>query len=380
MFHPFGRSGPDSADSAISLSEPPVVDKSEEPPPGCGTIGAMPLQHHHPKLAESAVALQPIRSGERSRLGWVLALTAVVMVAEAIGGILSGSLALLNDALHMLTHFLTIALSYVAILIASRPAPADKTFRYWRLEILASMVSAISLIPVSAFVIYEAVERWNHPVPINLLAMCGVGVIGLAANVGSAALLHRHSKHDLNIRGAFLHMLADTVSSVGVVAAAGLVYGTGWLRADPLIAGAISLLILAWCWSLVRESGRILLESVPKHVKVEEIEAGMKTVEGVLEVHDLHVWTITSRMYSLTAHVRLREDLPVSETEEIGRELEKLLDERWEITHVTLQFEVAEPADLACEDSQGKPVDCGQPGSRPRDGHDHPGHDHGHSH
>ncbi len=335
----------------------------------------MSEQHHHPKLGESAVALRAVRSGERRRLGWVLALTALVMVGELVGGLLSGSLALLNDALHMLTHFLTIALSYVAILIASRPAPPDKTFRYWRLEILASLVSAITLIPLSAFIVYEAVERWFNPVPISVAAMCGVGLVGLVSNIASAALLHRHSKHDLNIRGAFVHMLADTVSSVGVVAAGLLVWKTGWVRADPLIAGAISLLILGWCWSLIRDSGRILLESVPKHMKLGDIEAAMQAVAGVLEVHDLHVWTITSRMYALTAHVRLREDLAVSQTEDIGRELEKLLDDRWEITHVTLQFEVAAPKELPCERNSAGP--CGPPA--PAHAHDH-GHDHGHSH
>jgi len=333
----------------------------------------MSEQHHHPKLGESAVALRSVRSGERRRLGWVLAITGLIMVAEAVGGILSGSLALVNDALHMLTHFLTIALSYAAILIASRPAPPDKTFRYWRLEILASMVSAISLVPLSAFVIYEAVDRWFHPVPIQVAAMCGVGLLGLLTNIVSAALLHRHSKHDLNIRGAFIHMLADTASSVGVVAAAGLVYWKGWVRADPLIAGSISILILAWCWSLVRDSGRILLESVPKHMTLGDIEAAMKGVDGVREVHDLHVWTITSRMYALTAHVRLCEDLPVSRSEEIGRALERLLDERWEINHVTLQFEVAAPTELPCERDSSGP--CGPPS--PAHAHDH---GHGHPH
>jgi cobalt-zinc-cadmium efflux system protein len=255
----------------------------------------------------------------------------------------------------MLTHFLTIALSYAAILIASRPAPPDKTFRYWRLEILASLISAISLSPLSGFVLYESVERWISPVRIEVGAMLAVGLLGLLTNIASATLLHHHSKHDLNIRGAFLHMLADMVSSLGVVAAAGLVYWTGWVRADPLIAAVISLLVLGWCWSLVRDSSRILLESVPKHMKLEDIEEAMRGIEGVLEVHDLHVWTITSRMYALTAHVRLKEDLPVSRTEQVGRDLEKVLDERWEINHVTLQFEVTPVRELPCErDSEGK--------------------------
>ncbi len=337
----------------------------------------MPEQHHHPKPAESAGALRAVRSGERRRLGWVLLITAVVMVAEAVGGYFSRSLALVNDALHMLTHFLTIALSYAAILIASRPAPPDKTFRYWRLEILASLVSAISLIPLSGIVIYESVERILSPVQIDVRAMLAVGVLGLLTNVASAALLHRHSKHDLNIRGAFLHMIADLASSLGVVAAACLVQATGWLRADPIIAAGISVLVLAWCWSLVRDSGRILLESVPKHMTLGDIEGGMKTVEGVLEVHDLHVWTITSRMYALTAHVRLREDVPVSRSEEIGRALEKLLDERWEITHVTLQFEVTPARELPCErDAAGNCIPDMPPQAV---AHPH-GHDHGHGH
>jgi len=183
---------------------------------------------------------------------------------------------------------------------------------------------------------------------------------------------------DLNIRGAFLHMLADLVSSLGVVAAAGLVYWTGWVRADPIIAAAISGLVLGWCWSLIRDSGRILLESVPQHIKLEDVEAGLKGVDGVLEVHDLHVWTITSRMYSLTAHVRLREDVPVSRSEEIGRTMEKLLDDRWEINHVTLQFEVTPLRELPCErDTAGN---CVPPDATPAPAHAH-GHDpHGHSH
>jgi cobalt-zinc-cadmium efflux system protein len=326
-------------------------------------------QHHHPKLHEDAGA---IRSGERSRLFWVLVVTGIVMVAELAGGLLTRSLALLNDAVHMFTHFVTISLSWLAIVIAMRPAPPDKTYRYWRLEILASLVSGISLIPLSGWVIYEAVDRWFHPVEIKVEAMLGVGLIGLVANVVSALLLHRHSKHDLNIRGAFLHMLADCLSSVGVLVAGGVVFFTGWTRADPLIAAGISVLVLVWCLSLVRDSGRILLESVPHHMKLADIEAAMKSIEGVLEVHDLHVWTITSRMYALTAHVRLREDLAVSATEDIGKKLQALLDERWEINHVTLQFEVAPGEALACE--QSPTGTCAAP--KPAGEHDHHGHAH----
>jgi cobalt-zinc-cadmium efflux system protein len=325
----------------------------------------MSEQHHHPKLSESAIALGAVRSEERGRLRWVLLLTAAVMAGEGIGYFFTHSLALLNDALHFLTHFVTIALSYLAILIAARPAPPDKTFRYWRLEVLASLISGISLMPVSAVVLYEAADRWLSPVPIHTGLMLVLGAVGLVVNILSAAILHHHSKHDLNIRGAFLHMLADCVSSLGVLAAGAIVHFTRWTQADPLIAAGISVLILMWCISLVRDSGRILLESVPKHMNLSEIEAAMKTVEGVLEVHDLHVWTITSRMYALTAHVRLREDLPVSQTEELCDRLKKLLDERWEINHATLQFEIAPSETLACE--RGRSPGSGE-GARPGDG------------
>src|SRR6185295_10003348 len=149
-------------------------------------------QHHHPKLAESSSRTGVVRAGERNRLFWVLAISGVVMVAELVGGILSRSLALLNDAVHMFTHFLTIALSWLAIVIAVRPAPPDKTYRYWRLEILASLVSGISLIPLSGWIVYEAYGHWVHPEEIKVEAMVGVGLIGLIANIVSAGLLHRH--------------------------------------------------------------------------------------------------------------------------------------------------------------------------------------------
>ena len=179
--------------------------------------------------------------------------------------------------------------------------------------------------------------------------MLVVGAIGLAVNLVSAALLHAYSKHDINVRGAFLHMLADTASSVGVMAAGAVVAFTGWRQADPLAAALISGIILVWCFSLLRESGRILLESAPRHVELGRIGADMKGVEGVQEIHDLHVWTITSRMVALTAHVRLKADLKVSETEEIGRRLQRLLEERHEINHAILQFEVTDGRELSCE-------------------------------
>lgn len=316
----------------------------------------MPELHHHPKLSESGVWRGTVRGGERARLFWVMVLTGGTMAGEFVGALLTGSLALLGDAVHMLSHFLAVALSYAAILIALRPAPPDKTYRYWRVEILASLINGITLLPAAGYMIYKAIERLLDPVEIDALGTLAVGTLGLAVNVACAALLHRHSRHDLNVRGAFLHMLADSASSVGVLAAAGAVHFMGWQAADPLIAVAISGLILAWCVSLLKSSFRILLESVPRHVELEQVRNAMREVSGILDVHDLHVWTITSRMHALTAHVRLAEDVPVSRTGELSRRLRRLLDERYEINHATFQFEVGETEALRCEHEHCPPA------------------------
>ena len=309
----------------------------------------MSESHHHPKLAESSVAIDAHRHGERSRLLWVMILTAVTMAAELAAGFWTRSIALQGDAWHMLAHLLSTALSYAAIVIACRPAPPDKTFKYWRVEILAGLINGLALLPVAGYVLWESIQRLRNPQPILAQWTLVVGAIGLVVNLVCAALLHRHSHHDLNIRGAFLHMLADTASSVGVLLAAGAAWAFGWTWADPAIAAMIAVLILVWCVSLVRASAGVLLEAAPRHVDLEQIRSAMKDVEGVLEVHDLHVWTITSRMYALTAHVRLRDDMPVSRAEEVGCALRTVLDERWEINHATLQFEVEEGSRLTCE-------------------------------
>lgn len=308
----------------------------------------MSESHHHPKLAESSVAID-VRRGERSRLAWVMALTALTMAGELVAGFWTRSLALQGDAWHMLAHLLSTGLSFAAIVIACRPAPPDKTYKYWRVEILAGLINGLSLLPVAGYVLWASIDRLRHPEPILAMWTLVVGAIGLVVNLICAALLHRHSHHDLNLRGAFLHMIADTASSVGVLLAAGAAWAFGWTWADPAIAAFIAVLILVWCVQLVRASGGVLLEAAPRHVDLEEIRAAMKAVDGVLEVHDLHVWTITSRMYALTAHVRLRDDMPVSRAEEVGHALREVLDRRWEINHATLQYEVAEGSRLDCE-------------------------------
>ena len=326
-----------------------------------GRLRSMSESHHHPKLAESSMAMDAVRCGERSRLFWVMILTAVTMVAELAAGFWTGSLSLQGDAWHMLAHLLSTGLSFAAIVIACRPAPPDKTYRYRRVEILAGLINGLALLPVAGYVLWEAIHRLRAPHAIEAKWTLIVGAIGLVVNLICAALLHRHAHHDLNMRGAFLHMVADSASSVGVLLAAGAAWALGWNWADPAIAAGIAVLIFIWCVSLVRSSGAVLLEAAPRHVDLEEIRGAMKAVDGVLEIHDLHVWTITSRMYALTAHVRLRDDMPVSRAEEVGRSLRTVLDQRWEINHATLQFEVEEGSRLDCEREH-----------QPATGHPHP--------
>jgi cobalt-zinc-cadmium efflux system protein len=309
--------------------------------------------HHHPHLGDSHAHLSAVRSGEKARLLAVLLLTAVTMGAEFAGYAWTRSVALLGDAIHMLTHLLSLGISSGAVVLATRPSPPEQTWRAWRIEILAGLVNGLALLPAAAWVLYESWERFRNPVEIRPGATLLVGGIGLAVNLVCAALLHRHSHDDLNIRGAFFHMLADGLSSVGVLVAAAAVWLWNWTPADPLVAVLISLLLLGWCVSLVRSSTRILLEAAPPHVKLDEVRAALRTIPGVRDVHDLHVWTITSRMHSLSAHVELEGDPSVSAAEEIGRRIQALVDERWEINHATLQFETSRVEADCCPAGEG---------------------------
>ena len=302
-------------------------------------------------MADTRLQLPRVRSDELRRLSLVMLLTGTTMVVELVGGYLTGSLALLGDGIHMFTHLLAVGISYLAILIALRPAAPERTYRNWRAEILGSLFSGVALIPLAGYVIYEAFQRFQDPtLKIDVLPMLGVAVIGLVVNIVCALALRDHSKEDLNVRGAFLHMVADTASSVGVLVAGCALYlwpAATWL--DPLVAGLISVMILIWCVGLLRQSCAVLLEAVPQHVVLEELRESMKGVSGVDDVHDLHVWTITSRMYSLTAHVRVGRDISLSETEKIAEGVRDLLDSKYHINHVTLQFEVSTGESLQCE-------------------------------
>jgi cobalt-zinc-cadmium efflux system protein len=260
------------------------------------------------------------------------------MFAEAVGGWLTNSLALLADAGHMLTDVAALTLTLAAIWFASRPATAKKTFGYYRLEILAAFINGIALVLISLFVIYEAYERWQSPPEIKGSALTIIAVGGLVINLVCAWLLHGNHEHDLNMRGAWLHIMGDVLGSVTAIAAGVLIVAFGWLWADALCSVLISLIIIG-AWNLIKESVNVLLEGTPAHINLKAVEETIRQTADVEDVHDLHIWTITSGMEALSVHIIHRET--VSQKALLQSVRAKLHDE-FGIDHLTIQMETVE--------------------------------------
>ncbi len=272
----------------------------------------------------------------RRRLSIVLVLTAVYMVAEAVGGWMTGSLALLADAGHMLTDVAALALALIAVWFGSRPATSSKTFGYYRLEILAALINGVALILISLLIFYEAYQRWAAPPAVRSGLMMLVATGGLIINLVCAWLLHGDHKDDLNVRGARLHIIGDALGSVGAILAGALMWLYGWYAADPLFSSLISLLIIWSSWHLIRESTNVLLEGTPAHINLAAVEDVILQTDGVEDVHDLHVWTITSGREALSAHVIHAETISQAE---VLKELRTKLSDRFGVDHLTIQLE-----------------------------------------
>ena len=261
------------------------------------------------------------------------------MLAEAFGGWFSNSLALLADAGHMLTDVAALTLTLAAIWFASRPATSKKTFGYYRLEILAAFVNGIALVLISMWIIYEALERWNAPPPVKGLELTVIAGGGLVINVICAWLLHGGHEHDLNLRGAWLHVIGDALGSVAAIVAGVLILSFGWLWADAAVSVLISLIIIFGAWNLIKESVNVLLEGTPAHINLTAVEDAIRGTENVKDVHDLHVWTITSGMEALSVHIVHEET--ISQKSLLQRIRAKLHDE-FGIDHLTIQMETLE--------------------------------------
>ena len=275
----------------------------------------------------------------KGRLLWVLGLTSVYMLAEAAGGYLTNSLALLADAGHMLTDVAALALALLAVWFGSRPATPQKTFGYFRLEILAALTNGVALVLIALLVLYHAYERFQAPGEVETGLMLAVATGGLAVNLFCAWLLHASHAGDLNVRGAWLHLMADAVGSVGAITAGLLMRFYGWRRADAAVSAAIALLIIWSAWHLIRESANVLLEGTPAHINLASVEQAIRTTGGVEDVHDLHVWTITSGLEALSAHVVHARG--VSQPALLG-ELRAKLHDQFGVDHLTIQMETEE--------------------------------------
>jgi cobalt-zinc-cadmium efflux system protein len=296
--------------------------------------------HHHHEEHSNGISIRPLKI--------TLVLVLVIMVAEIIGGFLSNSLALLSDAGHMLTDALALGLSWFAMNLARRPATSTRTYGYHRAEIMAALINGTVLVVVSVFIFYEAYRRFSEVPEVKGPLMLTVAVIGLIANLIGMALLRRGSRGSINIRAAFWHVIGDMLSSVGVIIAGIIIYITGWYIADPIVAVSVGIVILLGAVRIVKESVNILLESVPEHIEMEKVTAAVKAVPDVTDVHDVHIWTITSGIYALSAHLSIA-DQTVSQSCDILTRVNKVLAQDFNITHTTLQIECKEcPTGLVC--------------------------------
>ena len=274
-----------------------------------------------------------------TRLKIALGLTFLYMFAEAVGGWLINSLALLADAGHMFTDVAALSLTLAAIWFAARPANAKKTFGYYRLEILAAFVNGIALVLLSLWVIYESYERFYNPPEVKGLQLTVIATGGLIVNLIAAYLLHGDHEHDLNMRGAWLHVVGDALGSVTAIVAGGLIIAFGWTWADAVCSALISFIIIFSAWRLIHESVNVLLEGTPAHINLKAVEETIRQTEAVEDVHDLHVWTITSGIEALSVHIVHSEKTPQSEL--LGKVRERI-HAHFGIDHLTIQLETVE--------------------------------------
>jgi cobalt-zinc-cadmium efflux system protein len=276
------------------------------------------------------------RHTETLRLKLALAISSIYFFAELIGGFLTNSLALLSDAGHMLSDIAALALSLFAFRIAKRPATVSSTYGYHRAEILAALFNGLTLWLIVGVIFAAAYNRFLDPPAVKSYGMMIVASLGLLVNVVAGAVLYGSHHHNLNLRGAFLHVVSDALGSVGAIAAGLVMLLTGWYVADPVISILIGLLILHSSWSLVKESLSVLMQAVPKGIRLEDVQQALEGVEGVSKVHDLHVWAVTSDIYTLSAHAVVESG---GDFHQVLNGIEDTLKERFNIEHTTIQLE-----------------------------------------
>lgn len=282
--------------------------------------------HQHPDVSNTPV----------SRLWGALGLTGGFMLAEVVGGILTGSLALISDAMHMLTDAAALAIALVAIHVGRRPSDLLRTYGYARFEILAAAFNALLLLAVAFYILYEAWKRLSLPQEIQSGGMLLIAVVGLVVNLTSMRLLTSHKDESLNVKGAYLEVWSDMLGSVAVITGAAIIWFTGWQWVDSLLAVGIGFMVFPRTWVLLKDCVNILLEGVPPGMRLADVHAAITTVPDVASVHDLHLWAITQSQPSLTAHVVLAE---FADGETVRRAIEQRLRDEFDLHHTTLQME-----------------------------------------
>jgi cobalt-zinc-cadmium efflux system protein len=299
--------------------------------------------HTHSHLREAA-------KQTTTRLSLSLFLTLAFVIIEAGAGIFANSLALLTDAAHNLTDVIALGLTWFAVRITAQPANAQKTYGYHRAGILVALLNSTTLVLISLGIFYEAYRRFLSPPEVQSTVLIGVGLIAVVINLVTALLVHRGSQHDLNLRSAFVHLMGDVLSTIGAVIAGVIIYFTNANWLDPLVSVLIGFLILYNAWGILRDAVDILLESTPRDVNIKNMVDDIIQVEGVLGIHDIHVWSLTQSLRTMSAHI-LTDDLHISAGANIQRQISEIVRHRYNIAHATLQLECVDclPDGLYCD-------------------------------
>lgn len=294
--------------------------------------------HHHGALKTA------------TKLKYGIIITAVILILEVAGGILSNSLALLSDAGHVLADGIALSLSWYGVRQAARPSSSRMTFGYHRVGVIIAIVNAVSILIIAAIILYEAYQRFYQQPEVNSIMMLTVAVIGLAANIFVASWLHREQQESLNMKSAFWHAIGDALASVGVITGAIIIMLTKLYWVDAAVSVFISLIIIFAAWGIFKEGTRILLEAVPGNISLKEVQAALLGIPAVNDVHDLHVWSISSNLHSMSCHVLL-DDCSISQAESVRQQIEDILRQRFGIGHTTVQTECTQcnSGDLFCE-------------------------------
>ena len=300
-------------------------------------------QHTHSHLREAA-------KQTTARLSLSLFLTLAFVIIEAGAGIFANSLALLTDAAHNLTDVIALGLTWFAVRITAQPANAQKTYGYHRAGILVALLNSTTLLLISLGIFYEAYQRFVNPAEVRSSILIGVGLVAVVVNLVTALLVHGGSQSDLNLRSAFVHLMGDVLSTIGAVIAGVIIYFTNANWLDPLVSVLIGFLILYNAWGILRDAVDILLEATPRDVNIKNMVADIIQVEGVLGIHDIHVWSLTQSLRTMSAHI-LTDDLHISAGADIQQQIGEIVRHRYNIAHATLQLECVDcfPDSLYCD-------------------------------